>query len=56
MAGEPLPETIAAFDTERSFAATGGLVVTGVTGTNVGDLTIVAWNPSDGIATAGLSL
>jgi len=39
-AGLPLGEALAAFDTEPALAAAGDLLVTGPTGTNVGDLLV----------------
>lgn len=41
-AGLPLDAALAAFDTEPALAASGDLVRTGPTGTNVGDLVVVA--------------
>jgi hydroxypyruvate reductase len=45
-AGSPLAAALAAFDTEPALAATGDLVVTGPTGTNVGDLVVAVRAPA----------
>ncbi len=49
-AGYPLERALAAFDTGRAFAASADAILTGPTGTNVGDLFVAVVRPDRAIA------